>query len=478
MTQIHELPAHRLADLVRSRELSPREIAEHCLERIERLDPAFGAFVAVSPEQVLEQARYAEKRVMRDTPEALPALLGVPLPIKDLDQMAGAPTTFGSRAVDPVPAPVDDGPVAALRSAGALLLGKTNTPEFGCTCYTENDVAPPSRNPWDTDRTPGGSSGGAAVAVAARLAPVAHGSDGGGSLRIPASACGLVGLKPTRGRVSGGPHRPDLVGLSTSGPLARSVLDAALLLDAMAGSRPGDLYTAPPLAPDETFADHARRDPGRLRVGRYADAGSVGAPVHPDVLAAYDAATELLVGLGHDVEEIPTPGDAHFGSAFAEDFGVLWAAMASAHPVDPGRERELRPITQWLRARARATPVPAYVAACARLQKGVRSLIAATEPYDVLLSPTLALPPTPIGHFDRGGPEQEFRRMSEFTPFTSVYNVSGQPSASVPLHQSPDGLPIGVMLTGRMGGEGTLLSLAAQLEAARPWAHRLPPGVD
>ncbi|MCY9785130.1 amidase [Nocardiopsis sp. EMB25] len=477
MTQIHELPAHRLADLVRRRELSPREIAEHCLDRIERLDPTYGGFVAVSPEHVLEQARYAEKRVMRDTPDTLPPLLGVPLPIKDLDLLAGSPTTFGSRAVDPVPAPFDDGAVAALRFAGALLLGKTNTPEFGSTCYTENDVAPPSRNPWDTDRTPGGSSGGAAVAVSARLAAAAHGSDGGGSLRIPASACGLFGLKPTRGRISGGPLKPDLVGLSTAGPLTHTVLDAALLLDAMAGARSGDLYGAPPLPPGETFADHARRAPGRLRVGRYADAGSVDAPVHPHVRAAYDAAGDLLVELGHEVEEIPTPGDAHFGGTFPEDFGVLWAAMASASPVDPDREHDLRPITRWLRERARATPVPDYIAACARLQRGVRSLITATEPYDVLLSPTLALPPVPIGHFDQGGPEEEFRRMTEFTPFTSVYNVSGQPSVSVPLHWSPDGLPIGVMLTGRMGGEGTLLSLSAQMEEARPWAHRVPPGL-
>lgn len=415
---------------------------------------------------------------MGDTPDGLPPLLGVPVPVKDLDPVAGVRLTQGSAVHRDAVAPLDSDLVARLRAAGTIMVGKTNTPEFGSTCYTENDVAPPSRNPWDTTLSPGGSSGGAAAAVAAGLAPVAQGSDGGGSIRIPASACGLVGLKPTRGRISGAPLKPDLVGLSTAGPLTRDVRDAALLLDAMAFSGPGDYFTAPPLPPGEAFTDHVDRAPGRLRVGAYATTGSAGIPVHPDVLAAHEDAVRLLTDLGHEVEEIHEPGDAHFGGAFTDDFQVVWAAMASASPVAPDREAELGPLNRWLRERARATPVPAYIAACARLQRGVRSLVAATAPYDAVLTPTLALPPVPIGHFSSGGPEEEFRRMTEFTPFTSVYNVSGQPSVSVPLHWSADGLPIGSMLTGRMGGEGTLLSLSAQLEAARPWAHRVPPGWD
>ncbi|NYH51283.1 amidase [Nocardiopsis arvandica] len=476
MTQIHDLPAHRLLAMVRSRELSPTEITEHCLDRIERYDHRYGAYITVTPEKALEQARYAEKRVMGDTPDDLPPLTGLPVPIKDLEPVAGVRLTHGSPVLRDAVAPADSDLVARLREAGAVLPGKTNTPEFGSSCYTENGVAPPSRNPWATDLSPGGSSGGAAAAVAAGLAPVAHGSDGGGSIRIPASACGLFGLKPTRGRISGAPLRPDLAGLSTAGPLARDVRDAALLLDAMAFSGPGDHFTAPPLPPGESFTDHVDREPGRLRVGCYATTGSAGIPVHPDVLAAHEEAVRLLGDLGHEVEEVPEPGDAHFGGAFMEDFQVLWAAMASAAPVAPSREAELGPLNRWLRERARATPVPDYIAACARLQRGVRSMVAAAEPFDAVLSPTLAAPPVPVGHFTGGGPEEEFRRMTGFTPFTSVYNVSGQPSVNVPLHWSPGGLPVGAMLTGRMGGEGTLLSLSAQLERARPWAQRVPPG--
>lgn len=413
---------------------------------------------------------------MSDTPDELPPLLGVPLPIKDLDTLAGVRVTFGSRVYPDLVAPTDSAMVAQLRDAGVVFLGKTNTPEFGATCHTENDVAPPSRNPWDTTRSPGGSSGGAAAAVAAGLAPVAQASDGGGSIRIPASACGLFGLKPTRGRISGGPDRADLNGLSTAGPLTRSVLDAALLLDAMAVNLPGDLYTAPPLLPGQSFADHARREPGRLRIGRYADTGSAGIPVHADVLVAYEEATQLLLDLGHEVEEIENPADTAFGGTFAEDFQYLWSAVASATPVAPAQEGELTPIYRWLRERARSTPVPEYVGASARLQRGTRTMLVATAGFDAVLSPTLARPPVPIGHFNSGGPEEEFRLMTEFTPFTSLYNVSGQPSVNVPLHWSESGLPIGSMLTGRPGGEGTLLSLSAQLERARPWAHRVPAG--
>ncbi len=476
MSRIHELPAHRLATLVRSRELSPVEIAEHYFERIRGLSDRYGAYITVTEKNALEQARNAQKRVMSDTPDGLPPLLGVPVPIKDLDTLAGVRVTFGSRVYSDLVAPADSTVVAQLRAAGAVFLGKTNTPEFGATCYTENDIAPPSRNPWDQARSPGGSSGGAAAAVAAGLAPVAQASDGGGSIRIPASACGLFGLKPTRGRISGGPDRSDLVGLSTAGPITRSVLDAALMLDAMAVNLPGDLHTAPPLPPGRTFADHVLREPGRLRIGRYADTGSAGIPVHPDVLAAHEETTRLLLELGHEVEEIDNPADTAFGGTFAEDFQYLWAAVASATPVDPAREGELTPIYRWLRARARATPVPDYIAACARLQRGTHAMLAATARFDAVLTPTLAQPPAPIGHFNSDGPEEEFRLMTEFTPFTSLYNVSGQPSVNVPLHWSESGLPIGSMLTGQPGDEGLLLSLSAQLEQARPWALRVPEG--
>ncbi|MET9783131.1 amidase [Nocardiopsis alba] len=476
MTRIHDLPLHRLAASIRSGELSPVEITEHYLDRIHRLDDRYGAYISVLEKSALEQARNARNRIVRDTPEELPPLLGIPLPIKDLDPLAGARVTFGSRLHADLVAPNDSAVVGRLREAGAVLLGKTNTPEFGSTCYTENDVAPPTRNPWDTRLSPGGSSGGAAAAVAAGLAPVAHASDGGGSIRIPASVCGLFGLKPTRGRISTGADRAELFGLSTSGPLTRSVLDAALLLDVMADSAPGDVYPAPPTAPGTSFADHVLREPGRLRIGYYADTGTAGIPVHAEVLAAHERTLRILTDLGHEVEEIETPTDAHFGGSYARDFQYLWEAVASTIPVDPAREGELTAINRWLRERARSTAAPDLVAAWGRLQRGARSMLTAHEVYDVVLSPTLASPPVPVDHFTGDGPETEFRLMTWFSPFTSVYNVSGQPSVSVPLHHTEDGLPIGSMFTGRMGGEGTLLSLSAQLERARPWAHRVPEG--
>lgn len=472
MTEIHGLPAHRIAALVRGRELSPVEVTEYFLSRAERVDPYYGAYIVVAPEKALEQARNAEKRVMSDTPESLPPLLGVPIPIKDLAPVAGLPHTHGSRLHRNTVATEDAGEVSRLRAAGAVLLGKTNTPEFGTSCYTENDLVPATRNPWDTTRTPGGSSGGAAAAVAAGLAPAAHGSDGGGSLRIPASACGVFGLKPSRGRISRSPLAPDPVGLSTAGPVTRSVADAALMLDVMAFS--GQRSGTPPPPPGRSFTDHTREDPGRLRIGCYAEAP--GATVHPEVLAAHKETGRLLEELGHEVEEIPTPFETHFHGTFGEDFQVLWAAMASTIPVPKGRQEELRPLNRWLRELAARTPVSSYTTATARLRRGARSLMAGTRRFDVLLCPTLALLPGPIGALTAQGPEAEFRLMTEFAPFTSLFNVTGQPSVSVPLHLSGTGLPIGAMLTGRAGDEGTLLSLSAQLEAAHPWAHRDPVG--
>ncbi|WP_026118170.1 amidase [Nocardiopsis salina] len=475
MTQIHDQTAQGLAALVRSRELSPVEITEHVLRRTEQHDPALGSFISVMPEMALEQALNAEKRVMSEAPDGLPLLLGVPIPVKDLEPVAGAPVTHGSRLYRNTVAPADSGVVARLRAAGAVFTGKTNTPEFGSSCYTENRIAPPTRNPWDSALTPGGSSGGAGAAVAARLAPVAHGSDGGGSIRIPASACGLFGLKPTRGRISGAPARADLLGLSTSGPLTRTVADAALLLDTMAFSAPGDPFRAPEHR--GSFLRHLDEEPGSLRIGTCAGTGSAGVELHPHVRAAHEESIALLTGLGHEIEEVPVPYDTHFEGLFAEDFGVLWAAMASAAPVPPEHEGELTELNRWLRERARAASAPRLVEALGRLQQGVRSFMIATAHLDALLTPTLARPPVPVGHFTEEGPERTFELMTEFSPFTSLYNVTGQPSVNVPLSWSPDGLPVGSMLSAPAGGEGTLLSLSAQLERARPWEHRVPPGV-
>ncbi|WP_017620793.1 amidase [Nocardiopsis gilva] len=306
--------------------------------------------------------------------------------------------------------------------------------------------------------------------MAGGLAPVAQGGDGGGSIRIPASVCGVFGIKPTRGRISAAPTKPDLIGLSTAGPLTRTVSDAALLLDVMSVNLPGDYYTAPPLPDGTTFLDHARRDPGRLRIARFRTPVVPGVEVHPDVTAAYESATELLVALGHDVEEIDPP----FSPDLLDLFSTVWAAMALTVPVPPEREEHLRPINRWLRERARSLTAHDYLRATTGLQQGVRAALPRMLAYDAVLTPTLAQPPVPVGHFDTD-PVEEFARMTAFTPFTSMFNITGQPSVSVPLHWTEQDLPIGVMLSGPMGGEPTLLALSAQLEAARPWAGRTPP---
>ncbi|WP_113702188.1 amidase, partial [Nonomuraea lactucae] len=310
------------------------------------------------------------------------------------------------------------------------------------------------------------------AAVAAGLAPAAQGSDGAGSIRIPASACGLYGIKPTRGRVSFAPIIPDLAGLSTNGPIARTVADAAALLDVMAHNVPGDLYLAPPN--EGTFLERAGRDPGRLRVARYADPVVPGAEVHPEVLAAYDAASEAIAALGHEVVDIDRP----YGPDLVPEFVTMWYAFACVHPVADDRTGLLRPLTAWLRERGFATTAPAFLRAQAALQLATRGALAVTDAYDAVLTPTLTRPPRPVGWFeDVEDPAETFERMSGFAAFAPIYNVTGQPAVNLPLHWSPDGLPIGVMLGGRVGGEGTLIALSAQLEAARGgfWGDRRPP---
>ena len=317
----------------------------------------------------------------------------------------------------------DDYVVAALRGAGIVITGKTATPEFGLPCYTETRIGPPARTPWDLTRSAGGSSGGAAAAVAAGLAPAAQGSDGGGSIRIPSSACGLFGIKPTRGRVSGGPLFPDLAGLSTDGPIARTVADAALLLDVMAGNHLGDMYTLPPLPAGETFLARAGREPGRLRIGRSLQNVVEGADVHPDCVAAYEEASALLADLGHEVEDIDLP----VGPDALPSFETLWYAMATLPPLDPAQEDQLLPFTRYLRGRGQQVTAPGLLFAQAYLEAVSRAALEALSGYDAVLSPTLASPPVPVGYFDEVDPAENFERQKRFAPYTAVYNVSGQP---------------------------------------------------
>jgi amidase len=283
--------------------------------------------------------------------------------------------------------------------------------------------------------------------------------------------CGLFGIKPSRGRISEGPLMPDLAGLGVNGPLARTVADAALLLDVMTGNFPGDMYTLPPLPAGESFLGYASRPPGRLRIGRTLQNPVEGAEVHPDCVAAYEEASALLDSLGHEVEDVTMP----LGPDLVPFFEILWYAYATLAPVAPEQEDVLRPLTRYLRGRGQATTAPELIFAQAYLQAVTRAAVTALNAYDAILSPTLALPPVPVGYFEEVEPAENFERQKRFTPFTATYNVSGQPAVNVPLHWNADGLPIGVMLAGRMGEEGTLISLSAQLEQARPWKDRHPP---
>ncbi|HET9894056.1 MAG TPA: amidase [Streptosporangiaceae bacterium] len=474
MTQIHDLTVLELAASIRRGELSPVEITDHYLDRIERLNEQTGAFYTVTADLAKEQAAAAEQAAADSrkagTESQLPPLTGVPIPIKDLNQVAGVRATFGSTILADNIAAEDDYVVAELRRAGIVITGKTATPEFGLPCYTETKIGPPARTPWDLSRSAGGSSGGAGAAVAAGLAPAAQGSDGGGSIRIPSSLCGLYGIKPSRGRISGGPLMPDLFGLSTDGPLARTVADAALLLDAMTCSYPGDMYSVPPLPGGMTFLNYANREPGKLKIGRSAKNVVPGAVVHGDCLAAYEDASTLLASLGHEIIDVELP----FGDDSVPMFEYLWYAMATLAPIQPEQEDQLLPLTRYLRGRGMAVQAAELIFAQAYLQAVTRTAISVLDSYDAFLSPTLASPPVPVGYFDEVEPAENFERQKRFTPYTALYNISGQPAVNLPLYWNADGLPIGVMLAGRIGDEATLISLSAQVEAARPWHGKHP----
>ena len=445
------------ARLVREREVSPVELVEEYLSRIERLDPELNTYVTVCAEEALAQAR---------GPLGGP-FAGVPLPIKDLVDTAGIRTTYSCRAfADHVPS--EDAELARrIRAAGFVVLGKSNTPEFGTTAVTESELNGICRNPWDTSRTPGGSSGGAAAAVAAGLAPLAQGSDGGGSIRIPASCCGLFGLKPTRGRTSPAP-RGDAYGFSVAGSIARTVADAAAFLDAIAGPTPGDQYVAPP--PERPFVEEVGTPPGRLRVALVLEPPTQGRVDPVCTAAARDAAT-LLEELGHDVEEVAVSWQS---DALAELFATVWQTIPTLYGVrDPSR---LEPLNAEFAARAEATSSADYVRAYVQLQRYGRRVAAFCADYDIVLTPTLALPPVTAGWVrEPEDPWEQYARAIEFTPFTPAVNVAGLPAASVPLTWTPEGLPIGVQLIASSGAEGLLLRLSAQVEQARPWAEKRPP---
>jgi amidase len=386
--------------------------------------------------------------------------------VKDLNETAGVRTTFSSRAfADYVPTG-DTAVVRRMKDAGFVVLGKSNTPEFGSTCVTESVLNGACRNPWDTARTPGGSSGGAAAAVAAGALPLAHGSDGGGSIRIPASCCGLFGIKPSRGRVSPAPYVSGSLELSQSGPLSVTVRDAAAFLDVLAGYEPGDAHWAPP--PQRPFLDEVDADPGRLRIAFTVDP-PIPFPIDDAVAGVARDAAEALAALGHEiVEQTPPWVDDTLLSTFAK----IWQVGPAMYPVQD--QQLLEPLNRALVAAAHETSSVVFAQNVAALQRLARRIVAFWNDVDVVLTPGLAKLPVPIGWvFEPEDPWEQFDRGGEFTPFTPIVNVTGQPAAMVPFGVV-DGLPVGVQLIGRPADEATLFRLASQLERAHPWAQRFP----
>lgn len=462
-TAPYDAGALALAGAYARGDTTPTEAVDIYLARIEELNDALGAFVTVTAELARAEAVAATERLRAG--EARSALDGVPTAIKDLSFTEGVRTRFGSAAVDVIPA-FSDEPVRRIAAAGLISLGKTNTPEFGCPCYTEPDVAPPARTPFYLARGAGGSSGGAAAAVAGGLVPVAHGSDGGGSIRIPASVCGLVGFKPSRGLISRAPIYGDCTGLSTAGPLARTVRDSAAFLDVMAGPAPTEARWSS--SPDGAMLlQWCDRDPGKLRVARFAQPLIARVEVDAEVLAAYEAVSRLLASLGHDVVDVDMPYDESTVAVFE----VVWSVSAALWPVDPARTHLLRPLTRWLRERGAATSGPEFGSALMSMAQAGARWLGLLAPYDVVLTPTLAQLPALVGQLrDDDDPAADFEAQKAFTPYTSAWNITGMPAVSLPTGWSDGGLPIGVMLAAKPAQDHLLYALAAQVEtAAGPW---------
>ena len=458
-----DLGVAELARGIRTGDITSAQVVEDCLQRIRERDPQLNAFSVVLAD---EARREADARDEAWTPNAdFGPLYGVPVAIKEENDVAGCVTTFGGLA-NRTPAAADSSVVRRLREAGAVIIGKTTMPEFGQWPFTESRARGLTRNPWNRLRSPGGSSGGTAVAVAAGMVPVGIGGDGGGSIRIPAASCGLFGLKPERGRVSSGPAPHLWWALGTIGPITRSVLDSAMVYDAIRGNETGDVFTAPD--PEIAFTEAAMREPGRLRIGWTTQASRPWLKPDPVTAQAVREMADLLGQWGHDVRplegRLPDPTAAFVPQFFA---GVRSEADAveSFARLEP-RTREVCRRGAWVTPKVRDHAI----AAGERLAEKADRFF---DDVDVILTPTLGARPARLGQLDRGGVVAMMLRSMPSVAFTSLWNVTGHPAASVPTGVAADGLPTAVQFVGRRGDEGTLLSLSAQVEQRAPWA--MPP---
>jgi amidase len=463
--------ALELASLVREGEVSAHELVDTSLRRIDELDAQVGAFTHVAHDAALAAA----DEVTGGDPRPF---AGVPIAVKDNRAVSGMPITMCSDLFADIVPRHDSFLVRRLREAGFVIVGKTKLPEMGILPTTEPRRFGPAHNPWDLGRTPGGSSGGSGAAVAAGMVPIAHGNDGGGSTRIPAACCGLVGLKAARGRVSVGPEAGDSF-LVSDGVLTRTVAETAAVLDVLAGYELGDASWAPP--PAEPFALAVERASHGLRVGLALNPPLEGAEVDPLCeRAARDAATQLE-SLGHQVEEITPPwSDLDLLPDFTRAFGPMVSVVTAIGARLRGREAtedDVEPLTWMLWQRACTQDTITFLTAEGRLQSVARSIVAALTPFDVVVTPALARRPLRIGEVHGRGPDPwgNYQRSGHFTPFTAICNVTGQPAVCLPLYHGDDGLPLAVQLIGPPAREDVLLSVAGQLEQALPWASRLSP---
>lgn len=458
--ELGALTALQLRNALAARQVSAREVTEYYLGRIEALNPSLGAFIAVTADLARAEAFRADEALAQGRAPAL--LHGMPLAHKDLTDVAGVPTTMGSAAVPPAPA-AEDGPLASiLRAAGAISLGKTQVPEFGLSSYSENLIAPPARNPLDPSLSPGGSSGGSAAAVAAGMLPFAPGTDGGGSVRIPAAATGLVGLKPNRGRIPAGGGQRDLGQFVVAGPLARNAADAALMLDAMVAEPNFHATSAP--APGGSFLEAALRAEGRFRIGlstRSPFESRLDIQLDPEAVLGLEAGVLALTGAGHIVED----ADVQYDERYPDAFSLVWTAPLANIPLPADQEDQLVPLTATMRRRALQRSAADLAGAVDILRGFEEDTIRQYAAWDMMLTPVLGMTPRPIGWYWTGDADEDYARQCRYSPFTSMVNVCGLPAITVPTYRTADGLWMGIQLIGRPGAEAELLAVAAQLES-------------
>ena len=450
-------PALQLAESIRAREVSPLEIVNLYLERIDRLNPELGSYFTVTADRAIDLASsQTEQLAGLNKSQELPPFFGVPIGIKDLTPVSGVPCTYGTQALLGNISSYSESVVWRIEAAGFNILGKTATSQIGSLPYTEPEGFPPARNPWNLDYTPGGSSGGSAAAVAAGLCAIAQGSDGGGSIRGPASCCGLVGIKPSRGRVSWAPVGDYLSGISANGPLARTVADAAALLDVISGYTTGDPYWISDSNP--TFLEASRQKPGKLRIAFSTDIPPVGEAEAICQQAVLET-VKLLTDLGHDVE----PGCPDF-TGLIEPFIAIWQSGAAASGI-PGPA--LEPMNRWLLERT--ISAGEYLRAVNQMQVISRRIVGFFEKFDVLVLPTYLHSPIRVGEWADLSCEETLQRIINWIAPCPPFNASGLPAIALPAILDNNGLPVGIQIIGRPAAEATLIALAAQMEAAKPF---------